>query len=482
VNNKKIPSRIQIDSELCKRSFYHFVKKAWFIVEPATEFVDNWHIKLICEYLEACVRGEVRNLIINIPPRHMKSLLVNVFFPAWVWTFAPEKKFLFSSYAEDIAIRDSVNCRKIIQSDWYRLRWKMELSSSQNQKSKFENTKSGYRLSIGVGGGATGEGGDFIVVDDPIKAKDAYSDSIRDGVNEWWSNTMSTRLNNPKTGVRIVIMQRLHENDLTGYLLKGKEKYEHVVLPAEYEGVRYQSSINLNDPRKTDGELLWPDRFGEKELQSLKASLSERGVASQLQQRPSPIAGNIFKREWFSNRYAIEKPVATFISWDTALSDSENAAYSSCVVGQLSSDYRLFIKEVYRGKLQFPQLKLTVEDFARKYKDTLYGVIIENKVSGISINQTLQQSTEDWLKSLIIPFKPTLSKEGRAINCSLWCENQSVVLPPPSEKTEWLFDFENELFNFPNSDYKDQTDAFTQLVHYLENYLAEGMKYRTGVN
>jgi len=411
----------------------------------------------------------------------MKSLLVDVFFPAWVWTFAPEKKFLFASYAEDIAIRDSQSCRKIIQSAWYKERFPhVELSPSQNQKSKFENTKTGFRLAIGVGGGATGEGGDFIICDDPIKAKDANSDQIRETVNLWWDDTMSTRLNNPKSGVKILIMQRLHADDLTGHLLKGKEKYEHLVLPAEYEGIRYTSSIGLNDPRTEEGELLWPNHYGAKEIETLKNSLSERGIASQLQQRPSPIAGNIFKREWFTNRYILpeHQVIATFCSWDTALSESEKAAYSALVVGQLDGNYRLHIKEVYRDKLAFPQLQEKVIAFAEKYKSTLYAVLIENKASGISICQTLQQSTDEWLSGLITPIKVTSGKENRAINASLWCEKGCVVMPPPEIGYQWLFDFEEEVFHFPNSDYLDQTDALSQLIYYTENYLAEGLRAR----
>lgn len=408
----------------------------------------------------------------------MKSLLVNVFFPAWVWTFAPEKKFLFSSYAEDLAIRDSVACRKLITSQWYQDRWSLELLKDQNQKSRFENKKSGYRISVGVGGGATGEGGDFIITDDPLKAQDANSDAVRNGVNFWWDNTMSTRLNDPQTGVKIVIQQRLHEDDLTGHLLKGKEKYELLVLPAEYEGIRFKSSIGFTDPREEIGELLWKDRFGNDEIQSLKNQLSELGIAGQLQQRPTPISGNIYKKEWFINRDSITDFVARYISWDTASSISEGAAYTSCTVGELTPDYRLFIREVYREKLAFPQLRNAIEEMAKKYKHELRGIIIESKSSGISVIQTLQQSTDESIQGLLVPFTPTSDKVSRAFNASIWCENGSVLLPPPDENFKWLFDFEEELFNFPNSKYKDQVDSFNQLILYLEHYLAEGKRYR----
>lgn len=476
----KLPTQKQVEQELCKRSLHEFVIHAWKIVEPETVFKDNWHIEAICNYLEATLRGDFRNLIINIPPRHMKSLLVNVFFPAWVWTFAPSKKFLFASYGEDLAIRDSQKCRDLIQSNWYQNRWELPLKSDQNRKDRFTNVKEGYRISVGVGGSATGEGGDFIIVDDPLKAQDANSDASRNFVNSWYDNTISTRLNNPSTGVKILIMQRLHEDDLTGHLLK-KGKWELLCLPAEYEGERFISSLGFKDPRKSQNELLWKEQFDEAAIEDLKSQLSELGVAGQLQQRPTPVAGNIFKKDWFYSRYLNTSVVGRWISWDTALSVSEEAARSSCVVAELTEDYRLFIREVYYDKLDFPALEAKVKEYAKKYRYELRGVIIESKASGISILQTLAQSADPWLAELLVPFTPTVDKITRAFNASLWCEKGCVMLPPPAEEFPWLFNFEEEIFSFPNSKYKDSTDAFNQVVLYLENYLSEGYRTRIGI-
>ena len=469
---------LNLESSIFQDSLYEFVKAAWFVIEPSTEFVPNWHIEAICKYLEACTEGKIRNLIINIPPRHMKSLMVNVFFPSWVWTKHPEKKFLFASYAEDLAVRDSLQCRKLVTSEWYQKHWKLELQKDQNQKSKFENTKSGYRISVGVGGAATGEGGDFVIIDDPLKVQDANSDSARNNVNNWYDNTINTRLNNPKTGVKILIQQRLHEDDLTGHLLKSKENYELLCLPAESEGVRFTSSIEFKDPRKEEKELLWPERFGEKELQTLKNGLSSLGVAGQLQQRPSPVGGHIYKEEWFVNRGNNTDVISRYISWDTAASISDTAAYSCGIVGELTSDYRLFIREVVRKKLEFPQLKKEIEDLAYKYQLKLNGIIIESKSSGISVQQSLYQSSDNNIARLLVPFTPTTDKTNRGVSASLWCENGSVILPPHTKDFEWLFDFEDELFQFPNSRYKDQCDSFAQLIIYLENYLSKGHRDR----
>ena len=469
---------VHLEASICKDSLYEFIKRAWKVIEPSTVYVDNWHIKAICNYLEASVKGDIHNLIINIPPRHMKSLICNVFFPAWVWSFAPEKKFLFASYGEDLAIRDSLLCRKLITSEWYLDRWKVELLKDQNQKSRYENSSGGYRVCFGFGGGITGEGGDFIVIDDPLKSSDANSDAVRNQVNYVYDNTLSTRLNDPKTGVKILIMQRLHDDDLTGHIIAGKEPVEHLCLPAEYEGIRFTSSLNFVDPRTTNGELLWPDRFGEKELTSIKNTLSELGIAGQLQQRPTPVSGYIFKREWVQDRINNSDIIARYISWDTASSDSDQAAYSSAVVGELTSDYKLFIRYVYRDKLQFPQLKDQIESLASKYKYKLSAIIIESKSSGMSVIQSLSQSSEQWISEILVPFLPTSDKVARATTASLWVENGSVVFPPYNSEYDFLHTFEEELFNFPQGKYKDQTDAFVQLILYLENYLSSGLRSR----
>jgi len=476
--SKKLPNLQQVQKELASRSLYFFVKKAWSVIEPSTPFVDGWHIKAICEYLEACVMGEIRNLIINVPPRHMKSLLVNVFFPAWVWTTKSEKKFIFTSYGEDLAIRDSVQCRKLITSQWYLNNWDVELRKDQNQKGSFENSKGGYRKSFGFGGGIVGEGGDFICVDDPIKPEDAHSDPVRNTVNSTYDSTISTRLNDPKQGVRLLIMQRLHQDDLSGHLLAGKEHYEHLCLPAEYEGVRFISSIGFVDPRKSNNELLWPERFGVAEIQSLKNTLSELGIAGQLQQRPSTVAGNIFKKEFFTNRIDNDDVIGRWISCDTSQSIKATADPNAIVIGELRSDYRLFIRFVSNKRLDFTDLQSEVEKLATRYRNKLQAIIIESKSSGISLQQSISNTSPDWMKELVVPWNPTGSKEQRFYQAALWCEKNCILLPPPTENYEWLYDFEKEIFTVPNSTHDDMADSFSQLIIYLENALVEGLRYR----
>src|SRR5450432_4757514 len=200
--------RDEIDRELAGRKLSEFVKQAWPVVEPSTPFVPGWHIDAIVDHLEAVSRGLIRNLLINVPPRHMK-MLVSVLWPAWEWIQWPEGRFLYSSYGAQLSIHDSVKCRRLIESPWYQARWgnRFALTSDQNTKGRFDNDRSGYRLSTSVGGAATGEGGDRIVCDDPNNVNEVESDFVRKSTNDWWDVVMCTRVNDPKTTAKVVVMQ-----------------------------------------------------------------------------------------------------------------------------------------------------------------------------------------------------------------------------------------------------------------------------------
>ncbi len=477
----ELPSLIEISAEKCRRSLYAFVRESWHIVESDTEFVDGWHIRAVCMYLQALYEGRIpsNNLIINIPPRHMKSLLVNVFFPAWVWTKSPSKKFLFFSYSETLTVRDSMKCRTLIGSQWYRERFAVRIDPRNDTKAMFDNTDGGYRYCFGMGGSIAGQGGDFLGIDDPLEISKANSKPARDSVNYTYDNAIFTRKNDPKTTCQVIIMQRLQVDDLIGHVLEKKaEEWEELILPAEYEGARFHSSIGFTDPRKNKGELLWPERFGEAEIAKMKASLSEAGTAGQLQQRPAPLLGNVFKREWFAERMRTPKPIAVYISFDTAASIENTAAYSCGIVGLLMEDYRLFIGGLKRDRVEFPQLSYLVEELAKQWEDKLHGIIIEYKSSGIQAVQSLRQTS--WVKDLITPFNPKGDKIARAYEAAKFCEKGCVILPPPSPEFPWMFDFEEEFFQFPNVKYKDQVDSFSQLVDFLSNYLQQGLEARNG--
>lgn len=474
---------LELETSILKDDLYEFVREAWHIVEPDVSFVDGWHIRAICDYLMALYEGRIPNnkLIINIPPRHMKSLLANVFFVAWAWTKKPSLKFLCTSYGEDLAVRDSIKCKKLIQSEWYQARFDIPLSSVPDTTAKWGNIFGGYRYSFGFGGAITGQGGDYILIDDPLKSTESDSDLIRKKVNDDFDQAIFNRLNDAKTGKIVLIMQRLHEIDLVGHIqVEKKMAWEHLILPAEYEGEVFTSSIGFKDPRTETAELLWAEKFGRKEIDDLKVVLSERGVSGQLQQRPAPAGGFIFKRQWFARVHREHSVVGVFHSWDTAQSIEPDAAYSCGIVAELTADWRLYIREVVRKRLLFPQLQEEIQTLAEKYQNVLSGVIIENKSSGIQAVQTLRQSSPQWLAEIIIPFNPKGDKDARQYQAAKYCEMGCVLLPFPSEEVVWLKDFEDEIFTTPSSAYRDQADAFAQLVIYLRRYLSDGWRARTG--
>jgi len=474
--------REEIDSEFATRRFGEFVRQAWAVVEPSTPFVPGWHIDAIIEHLEAVTRGEIRNLLINVPPRHMKSLLVSVFWPPWEWIRFPERRWLYSSYAASLSIRDSLKCRRLIESPWYQRLWgdRFALTSDQNTKGRFDNSRSGYRLATSVGGAATGEGGDRIVCDDPHNVQEAESDSIRKTALDWWDVVMSTRVNDPKTAAKVVVMQRCHQRDLSGHLLE-QGNWEHLCLPAEYEEPKRTTSIGWSDPREQPSELLWPERFGPQEIEELKVSLGSYAAAGQLQQRPSPAGGGIFKRHWF--RYwqprganllpvvvrlpdgtlqsipAVDQPRSfdeQIQSWDCAFKDLETSDY---VVGQVWGRVGaiFLLGDQIRARMDCPATVKAVRDLSNKWPQT-YAKLIEDKANGSAVIQMLQYEIAG-----ILPVNPEGGKVARAAAVSPLVEAGNVYLPHP-DSAPWVKDFIEECAAFPNSAHDDQVDAMTQAL------------------
>ena len=472
----------EIDQEGATRSLREFVRQAWPIIEPSTPFVPGWHIDAIIEHLEAITFGYIRNLLINVPPRHMKSLLVSVLWPAWEWIRFPERRFLYSSYASQLSIRDSVKCRRLIESPWYQERWgdRFALTGDQNTKGRFENDRSGYRLSTSVGGAATGEGGDRVVCDDPHNVQEAESDSVRKGTTDWWDIVMSTRVNDPRTAAKVVVMQRCHQRDLSGHLLE-QGGWEHLCLPAEYEKPGCSTSVDWSDPRTEQSELLWPDRFGPEELESLKRSLGSYAAAGQLQQRPSPAGGGIFKRHWF--RYvqprganlppvvvslpdgtqmsiiAIEAPHRvdeTIQSWDCAFKDLDTSDY---VVGQVWARLgpMFFLGDQVRARMDCPATVHAVRQLTAKWPGTI-AKLIEDKANGSAVIQMLARDIPG-----LLPVNPEGGKVARAAAVSPLIEAGNIYLPHPLWQP-WVNDFIEECAAFPNGAHDDQVDAMTQAL------------------
>jgi predicted phage terminase large subunit-like protein len=475
----------EINAEMASRSLGEFVRQAWETVEPSTSFVPNWHIDAIIEHLEAVSRGEIRNLLINVPPRHMKSLLVSVFWPAWEWIRSPERRWLYSSYGAQLSIRDSIKCRRLIESPWYQSRWanRFALTSDQNTKGRFDNDRSGYRLATSVGGAATGEGGDRIVCDDPHNVNEIESDSVRKGTIDWFDVVMSTRVNNPKSTAKVVVMQRCHQQDLSGHLLD-QGGWDHLCLPAEYEGPSRATSIGWKDPRIESGELLWPDHFGPDELASLKRSLGGYASAGQLQQRPAPAGGGVIKDHWW--RYwrpkgVVLPPVSVRMpdgsaaqieaaelperfemilqSWDMAFKDLSTSDY---VVGQVWAQRGAdrFLLDQLRERLGFPATLDAVRKVTLKWPQATTK-LVEDKANGTAVIATLKHEI-----SGLIQVNPEGGKEARAAAVSPQIESGNVYLPHPLLAL-WITGYLAEWASFPRGAHDDQVDATTQALNRL---------------
>lgn len=334
-------------------SLYLFLKAAWPYIDSA-EWKDGWHIDAICEHLQAVVDGKIRRLIINLPPRHCKSILLSVAFPAWVWiqqfksaTSGPGVPFLYASYNDKLSLRDSVKCRRLIESPWFQKLWgdRFHLVSDQNTKSRFTNDKGGDRLITSIDAGVTGEGGNIICIDDPLAANDIASASAIENVIEWWTTAMPTRLNDPETGAYIIIMQRLAQNDLTGYILESEiDGWTHLCLPGRYESDRaIETSIGWNDPRTIEGQLLWPERFSEASLQRLEKTMGPWTFNGQIQQRPQPKGGGIIKEEWWMKWPHEKNPPMDYILavLDTAYTEDTMRDPSGMMIWGIYTNNRL---------------------------------------------------------------------------------------------------------------------------------------------
>lgn len=349
-------------ARLCRSDFGYFARRAWHTIEPSTPYVHGAHIDAIVDHLTACLPrvrmedrfdsfgrrmkvrvmepGEIRNLLINMPPRHMKSTLVSVLWPAWVWTFRPDIRWLMTSYAKALAIRDTMKMRAVVMSPWYQQLFhdSFRLSLDQNEKSKFTNTAGGSRISGSVDSGVTGEGGDIVACDDPHNVRAADSQKIRESTNIWWFEAMQSRLNDANIGSFIVTMQRVHSEDLAAECIN--RGYVHLNLPARYDPKRRCVTVlGWEDWRSSEGELLWPERFPEHTLARLETSLGPYGTAAQLQQEPQVRGGAFIRRDWFKRISKADLahlgPISWGRAWDLALSSTGDGV-ASVELGQFS--------------------------------------------------------------------------------------------------------------------------------------------------
>jgi predicted phage terminase large subunit-like protein len=467
-----IPSQIDIDCELAKRKFSNFVKMAWEVVEPNAPMAWGWALETMCEHLEAVERGEIKRILINVPPGFMKSLLVGVFFPAWVWGAKNKQslRFLSTAHKQDLAVRDNLKCRRIVTSKWYRDRWGVELTGDQNAKTKFENTQTGFREAMAFTS-MTGSRGDFVILDDPLSVDQANSEAGLRAAELTFTEALPTRLNNDESKI-IVIMQRLHERDTSGIITSRELGYDHLCLPMRHESGRvFVTKLGKVDKRTTDGELLFPERFSENQVRELEKTLGSHAVAGQLQQRPAPREGNLIKIDWFKSYSTPPKIKQRIIVADTAATDGKHSDWSVIGVFGIGEDNKTYILGWYRDRVVFHKLleaargiieqetNRDVERFGRNI--TFY---IENASSGI---QLLQELKRDYRGVRIQDIKRErgLNKRARVERVLQHIEAGVVHLP---QDGRWCDEFLNECAAFTGtvaSETDDQVDVLSDALN-----------------
>ena len=469
---------LAIERELCKRSLAEFAKRAWKILEPAAELKWGWALDAICLHLEAVTDGRITRLLMNVPPGSMKSLLTGVIWPAWEWgpKGMPEMRYVGTAHEEGLAIRDSRRCRDLVKSEWYQELWPLPLASDLDGKREFGNTRKGVRQARSFTS-MTGVRGDRVILDDPLSADSANSKAKLEAARVTFTETLPTRVNNSKSAI-VVIMQRLHEKDVSGVILDMGLPYVHLRIPMRFEAAnRCTTSIGWTDPRTKEGELMFPERFDEKQVKELETTLGSYGAAGQLQQRPAPRGGGIINTAWlqyWTNLPALE---FRFITADTAQKTGQENDYSVFQCWGRSTTGQAVLIDQIRGKWEAPELLVKARAFWGKHQDDqrpqckfsmLRGMYVEDKVSGTGLIQTLRREHLP-----VIAIQRNNDKTSRAYDAAPAIEAGNVALP---SDVSWLSDLLEEIESFPAGAHDDQLDPMFDAIGLVQRMPAAVVK------
>lgn len=438
-----------------RSDFSSFIAKTFATVNPGQAFCANWHIDALADHLEAVRRGDIKRLMINMPPRALKSICVSVAFPAWLLGHRPESRIIVASYALPLAIKHSMDTREVLRASWFReLFPASRVARGQDEKHKFITTARGFRLSTSTGAGLTGEGGNVLMIDDPLTPEQALQTSVREATNAWFEHTFASRLDSKKEGAMVLVMQRLHPHDLSGYLLD-KGGWEQLCLPAiAPEAQTYY--FGGRSYARSAGEVLCPGRENAALYEPLKIEIGSHVFSAQYQQRPVPEEGFIIKPQWV--KYSERLPDGRVLqSWDTAIKTGAANDASVCITAVLS-DHALYVKDVSVMKLEYPDLKRAVLTQAEKHAPEI--ILLEDKASGQQLIQDLRKHSA----LPIVPCVPRADKLTRVHAISAMIEAGRLTL---LKNAPWLAGFEAEMFQFPAGAHDDQVDALTQALQWL---------------
>lgn len=457
-------ARDQFDA-LSRRHFSLFLRRVMGTVAPGAQYKHNWHIDAIAEYLAACASGEVRRLIINLPPRMLKSTMVSVAWPAWLLGQRPESRLMVASYAQSLSVKHSTDCRAVMEADWYRRLFAgTELARDQNEKEKFATTARGYRLAVSVGGAAIGEGGDILIADDPINPLQARARGQRDAVNQWFDHTFVTRLDDKQKGAMVVVMQRLHPEDLSGYLLE-KGGWEHLCLPAVAPCAQV-ISVGGFSHKRTEGEALHPVREDVALLERIKQDLGSANFNAQYQQAPLVSVGSFVQLHWFP-RFKLDTAMertSCVQSWDTGIKAGAQHDASACATFMVRDGVHHLV-DMLAVRMEYPELKRLMVNHAARFSPD--AVLIEDKASGQSLLQDLRRETG----LPVIACMPDADKLTRFARVTPLMEAGKIALPVHAP---WLAAFEAELSSFPDGAHDDQVDVVSQYLNWVRGRTGRG--------
>jgi predicted phage terminase large subunit-like protein len=507
----RMPSREQVVAEICTRSLKEFLRRGWSALEPSTPLTWNWHLDSLCDLVQELLtewrraRAEQRphlwqNVLVNVPPGTMKSRALCVYAPAWMWLHCPDWRVTYISTNPRVALRDSDFCRRLIESPWYTQTfapaWRLgptqgklnkikdwEMAKDQNAKSLFRNTRGGQRLAIGAKARITGDRSDALFVDDPNDAKLSQSRAERDAVNEWWDAAAKSRVNDLRLSVRVIIQQRVHQDDLSGHLLANAEtakQWNRLSLPAEYDPKQAESNLTALgrslDPRTVEGELLFPERLPREVLDAEKVGMGSAAYEAQYNQRPKPPGGLLFSPKWwrFWRRSWQPEPrdedirARTIVlpdllddleqlqSWDFAVKDTSGADFA---VGEVwgHKGTRYFLLDQVRDRMALPACIEAVRNLTLRWPRAT-AKLVEDKANGPNVIRMLEGQI-----SGLVPITPEDSKEQRATAIAPLIEAGDVLIPLP-ENAPWVKDYLEEFGCFPKGAHDDQVDTTSQAL------------------
>jgi predicted phage terminase large subunit-like protein len=455
----KQPTMRNITGVICQLDFASFVHKAFQTLKPSSEFRPNWHIEALAYQLEQARRGKIKRLIVNLPPRMLKSFICSVAYPAFILGLDPTKHVIVLSYSIELAVKLSNDFRALVNSPWYQSLFpNMRISRMKNTEFEVVTTHNGCRLGGSIDGSVTGRGADILIIDDPMKPMDALSDSKRQWVIDLFNTSLFTRLDDKQSGAIILVMQRLHMDDPAGTLQRSSVGWTTLSLPAIAE---QEETIQISDKRnhhRVAGDVIHPEREPKSDLDSTRSMIGSDTFAAQYQQAPIPPGGVMIQRQWVRRYDRLPDRTSSSLviqSWDTASRDGGLNDYSACTTWLLH-ERKYYLMHVLRKRFDFPSLKAQAIAQARAYNPNK--ILIED--SGSSVGTALVGE----LKKAGLPaigVKPERNKKTRMSIQSSKFETGLVFFP---EQAPWLHDYEAEVFAFPNVRFDDQVDSTSQAL------------------